>query len=270
MSPQRSNYFHLQGSGSIPEGWDGLRVGSEFCSQLLPSANNTLHLLRKGDPKNLSLITPVARPDEIGDVMSAVMLAVSQGWGEIVVNDWGVLSELGTASGIGITAGRLLMRFRRGPGVYDPSDSQVDDPWDEQDLATRRYFAWGPLYDSPFLAFLRRKGVDRIELDLPRYWLPMPDQDEFHFSLHRDTRFISLSAACPWLYNPDKTTWDSIKGCGRICGAHSDIMMTTPTLKGPLFLRGRAILERTEVDIDGLHLPDSVDRIICDGSVKGV
>jgi hypothetical protein len=132
------------------------------------------------------------------------------------------------------------------------------------DLTTRRYFAWGPLYDSPFLAFLRAKGVTRIELDLPRHWLPLPDLEGFRFSLHKDTRLISVSAACPWLYDAEKGAWKSLADCGRVCTAHKDIVMTSPALKGTLLLRGRAVLERVEVDINELNLPDPVDRVIND------
>jgi len=252
----RSNFIEIRENDSIPEGWDGFRIGSESCSQLLPSAENVRRLSEKRDPGSLSLVTPVAGPDEVTDVLSAVATAVSQIWGEVVVNDWGVLDEVGGIEGIGITAGRLLMRFRRGPGVFDP--------WEELDLSTRRYFAWGPLYDSPFLAFLRDKGVDRIELDPPRHWLPLPDLDGFRFSLHRDTRLISVSAACPWLYDEDKGAWNPPANCGRTCTAHNDIVMTSPVLNGPLLLRDRAILERVDVDIVELELPDSVDRVIYD------
>jgi hypothetical protein len=40
--------------------------------------------------------------------------------------------------------------------------------------------------------------------------------------------------------------------------------MTSPSLKGPLLLRGRAVLERVEDDIVELELPDSGDRFIFD------
>jgi hypothetical protein len=256
MSGARSNYLEIREGNLIPEGWEGFRIGSEFCSQLVPSVKSVRSISEKWDPGSLSLVTSVAGPDEITDVLRAVTTAVSQGWGEVVVNDWGVLGELGGMEGIGITAGRLLMRFRRGPGVFDP--------WDELDPATRRYFAWGPLYDSPFLAFLRDKGVDRIELDSPRHWLPLPDLDGFRFSFHQDTRLISVSAACPWLYDEDKGTWNPLGNCGRICTAHNDIVMTSPALKGPLLLRGRAIYERVKENIAALELPENVDRFIFD------
>ena len=257
MTGARSNYLEIRNGDPIPDGFDGFRIGSEFCSQLLPSADKVRSISRQRDPKILSLITPVAGPDEVGGVLDAVRAAVSQGWGEVVVNDWGVLDEMGATEGVGITAGRLLMRFRRGPGVFDSRE--------ESDLPTRRYFAWGPLYDSPFLAFLEAKGVDRIELDPPRHWLALPDLPRFRFSFHRDTRLIAVSAACPWLYDEDKGVWGPVSDCGRTCTAHNDVVMTSNALKGPLLLRGRATLERVEVKIDELELPDSVDRIIYDG-----
>jgi len=173
-----------------------------------------------------------------------------------VVNDWGVLSELGPMEGVVITAGRLLMRFRRGPGECDP--------WDDLDLEARRYFAWGPLFDSPFLAFLKDQGVSRIELDPPRHWLPLPDLDGFRFSLHSDTRLISVTASCPWLYDEDKGTWNPIASCGRVCTDHSDIVMSSQALERSLFLRGKAILEPVQINPDELDLTTSVDRIIYD------
>ena len=197
----RSNFLEIRDGDRAPQGWDGFRIGSEFCPQLLPDAKSVVRWSRLKDPGSLSLVTPLAGPDEIAGVLSAVTTAVSEGWGEVVVNDWGVLSELKGMEGNGVTAGRLLMRFRRGPGAFDLSDELGDELGDELDLPTRRYFAWGPLYDSPFLAFLKGKGVDRIELDPPRQWLPVPDLDGFRFSFHRNTRLISVSAACPWLYN---------------------------------------------------------------------
>lgn len=272
MTRDRLNYVEILGKGPVQGQWDGMRIGSEFCSQLLPSVQKIQSLSDEISPGSLSLVTPVAGPDEVEGVMSVVKAAVSARWGEIVVNDWGVLSgvtglaEPDSECGIGITAGRLLMRFRRGPGTYELTDSPVGEP----DPAIRRYFAWGPLYDSPFLAFLKAKSVDRIELDLPRDWLPIPDLDDFHFSLHLSTRFVSLSAVCPWLYNPDTATWSPVNSCGCVCKSGNVIKMSNPLLKGPLYLSGRAILERVDADIDELVLPDRVDRIIYDGSLKRV
>lgn len=260
MPPQRSNYFPLQGSGPIPEGWDGVRVGSETCSSLLPSASRIRDLSEEMDPRSLSLVTSVAGPDEIKGILSVVSTAIFRGWGEIVINDWGILDAVTGSVGTGITAGRLIMRFRRGPGVFDP--------WDALDSSSRRYFAWGPLYDSSFLAFLKVKGVDRIELDPPRHWLPVPDVNGFQFSMHQDTRLVSVSAACPWLFDEAKGTWRSLTDCKQPCSEQNDVVMTSPQVKGALLMRERAIFEPVDIDIDGLDLPETVDRIINSRSQK--
>jgi len=256
MSLKRSHYYHLKGSTPIPEGWDGIRVGSETCTRLLPTSRDIRRISEEMDAGVLSLVTPVAGPDEVNDVLNIILTSAGLRWNEVVVNDWGILDAAGGLEGIQITAGRLLMRFRRGPGAFDP--------WDELDLSSRRYLAWGPLYDSPFLALLKKKGVSRIELDLPRHWFPLPDLNGFRFSLHRGTRLISVSAACPWLYDTEKRAWNPTAGCDRTCTGHSDMVMTSPAVDGSLLLRGRAVLERVEVDTGELKLPDNVDRIIFD------
>jgi len=254
MPLKRSHYFHLQGSGPIPEGWDGIRVGSETCSRLLPTRQDIRRISEEKNAARLSLVTPVAGPDEVGDVLNVILTSAGLRWGEVVVNDWGILDAAGGLEGIQITAGRLLMRFRRGPGVFDP--------WDELDLFSRRYLAWGPLYDSPLLALLKRKGVSRIELDPPRHWLPLPVQEGFRYSLHGDTRLIAVSAACPWLYDAEKGSWNPMTTCGCLCAPQNDLRMTSSVFEGTLLLRDRAVIERIEVDINELDLPDTVDRII--------
>lgn len=267
MAVSRLKYVDINGERPGHGSWDGMRIGSEFCAQLLPYDKHIQSLSRVKDPGCLTLVTPITGPDEIDGVMRTVKAAVLEGWSEIVVNDWGVLSGLAdlaaqaSAFRTGITAGRLLMRFRRGPGIHDLSAEYGEGP----DLTIRRYFAWGPLYDSPFLAFLKASCVDRIELDLPRCWEPVPDMADFRFSFHKSTRLISVTGLCPWLYDPEKGAWGPAGGCARPCRDKNDIVMNAPALKKPLYLRGRAIYERVETDTGVLELPDRVDRIIYDG-----
>lgn len=260
MPASRSLYLDVGRGDPVPGDPGGVRIGSESCSRLLPSAGQIRRLSQERDPAGLSLVTPIAGPDEVQEVLRTIEAAAGQGWGEVVVNDWGVLKEAGRAAGAGVTAGRLLMRLRRGPGTFDPLE--------ELDPATRRYFAWGPLYDSPFLAFLEARGVGRIEVDPPRHWLPMPEMGRFRLSFHQDTRLISIAATCPWLYDEEAGKWVSTAGCGCPCMGRGDIRMTTSALEEPLFLRGRAILERVRLDLDEMELPGAVDRVICDPAVS--
>jgi hypothetical protein len=172
----------------------------------------------------------------------------------LVVNDWGVLDKVRRLAGPRITAGRLLMRLRRGPGEFDP--------WEELDETSKRYFAWGPLYDSRFLDFLAQMGVTRLELDPPRHWLPLPEVDGFDLSLHWEERFISVLASCPWLYDDTSGTWQPLEGCRQQCLTGGDLAMSSVGLKRPLILRDKAILERVEEPPDVESLPAAVDRII--------
>jgi len=251
---RRARYISCRGSDPIPEGWDGIRVGSETCPRLLPARGDIRHLSERTDPGRLTLVTPLAGPDEVEDVLIAAILADSLGWGEVVVNDWGVLAAAGRLKGVQITAGRLLMRFRRGPGVLDP--------WDDLDLSSKRYLAWGPLYDSPFLSFLQEKGVSRIELDPPRHWLPLPVRDGFLYSLHSDNRLIAVSGACPWLYDAGEDVVKPMAACRRSCRPGKGLRMTSPRFEGALLLAERAVFEGVAKAGDEGELPERVDRLI--------
>jgi hypothetical protein len=252
----RARYLDLPSGGSFPEGWDGLRIGSETCASLLPRPDQLPGLFEGIDPSRLTLVTPLADPREVGFVLECVEAARSGGWGEIVVNDWGVLSETGRRTSGGLTAGRLLMRFRRGPGETDP--------WENLDEPSRRYFAWGPLFDTPFLKFLKDWGVSRVEADPPRHWIPLPSSTILAVSFHRDTRMISVSGSCPWLRPGEE--WDDRDGCGGECVRSGDLLMHAPALSRPLAMRGKAVIERLDDPPPTDDQPSTVDRLIFDGA----
>ena len=238
----------------FPEGdWDGYRIGSEGCHHLLPGSEQIKILSESLDPEKLSLITPIVGPGHDTNVLEVAETALKLGWGEVVVNDWGVLEQIGQTGASRIAAGRLLMRFRRGPGEVDR--------WEDLDETSRKYFAWGPLYDSGFLGFLRDMGVIRLELDPPRHWLSLPETDGFSLSMHLEERFITLSAACPWLYDENTGSWQSEEECGKRC-LSGDLGMSSDRLDQPLILRNKAILEKVEEPVDIENLPRSVDRLI--------
>jgi hypothetical protein len=244
----------LLGPDLLDADWDGYRIGSESCHHLLPGLEQINELSESLDPEKLSLITAIAGPGQDTNVLKTAETALNAGWGEVVVNDWGILEQVSKLGTSRITAGRLLMRFRRGPGEVDR--------WDELDETSRKYFAWGPLYDSAFLGFLREMGVVRLELDPPRHWLPLPETDGFALSLHLEERFVTLSAACPWLYDEEKGSWKPDEACSHQCRTGEDISMTNAKLDQPLILRDKATLEKVQQAVDLESLPANVDRII--------
>jgi len=232
----------------------GIRIGAESCARILPEAGEISNLISGLDPECSTLVTPVADPDEVGGVLALIDEALATGLGEIVVNDWGVLGELSKRDHIPVTAGRLLLRLRRGPGA--------DDRWESLDDASRRYFSWGPLFDSPFLGFLLSHGVGRLEVDCPRHWIAPPPVSGMRLSLHCGTRLVAISGACPWLYDPSTEQWAKEKGCGRRCVVCGDLRMEASRAPGPLVMRGKAILERVEEPLREEDLPESIDRLI--------
>ncbi|UCG37965.1 MAG: hypothetical protein JSV00_07110 [bacterium] len=252
----RERYFTVGPGAEASGDSHGFRVGSETCARLLPGPGRLSSLAASGDPAGLTLVTPLAGPDEVDRVLEAISQARSEGWGEVVVNDWGILREVSARPGADITAGRLLLRLRRGPGSLDD--------WDGLDGASRRYFAWGPLYDRPFLDFLGRQGVARLELDPPRHWLPVPSPDGFRLSMHCDTRLISVLASCPWLPEDSEGQGAEPRNCEKPCTEGGPLAMRAAALEHPLRLCGRAILERVRLPVGEEDLPDRVDRLIYD------
>ena len=234
--------------------WSGYRIGSESCVHLLPDSSRLQDGWEVPEGKSRTLVTPVAGPFGLDRVLDLAHWAHRRGWEEIVVNDWGVFKELSSVEGIKITAGRLLMRFRRGPGS--------SDPWPDLDDDSRRYFAWGPLCDGPFLEFLCQSGITRFETDPPRHWHPMPDLGSVRLSLHADNRLISVSSQCPWLYHPRKDNWSAGAQCPANCRTSGPVLLHSEHLDQPLIQRGMEILDDASGSWREEDLPPEVDRII--------
>ncbi len=244
-------------SSSLPEDWTWARFGSESCHILMPSIGIIKSISERLDPLSLTLVTPIALPGNIAQILILAEEALELGWREVVVNDWGVLNELSMISDSRLTAGRLLMKLRRGPGR--------SDNWEDMDDASRRYFAWGPLFDSQLLELLKEKGVGRLEIDPPRHWFPLPQVDDFHISMHGDYRLISISSRCPYLYKDEKTGWKSPESCESRCYsclASPMVRMESEALDRPLFQYGREILEKCDDDWGEDDIYKIVDRII--------
>lgn len=250
----REKFLDLsEAEGYLGLNWDGYRAGSESCVHLLPDGENPV-LPDIPEGKLRTLVTPITGPSGLERVLDLAIRAHENGWEEIVANDWGVLRELCGVAGKKVTAGRLLMRFRRGPGM--------GDPWQHLDDGSRKYFAWGPLYDGPFLHFLAEMGIERLEADSPRHWHPLPGLAGFKVSLHANTRMISVSSQCPWLYHPGMDGWSTPERCSRDCLRSGPVLLHSEHLDGPLVQRGMEILEDASGSWKEKDLPPEVDRLI--------
>ena len=253
----RQRFLSLTGSDTETRGrWDGYRAGSESCPGLLPDGEEMRRLTSAAHGRPLSLVTPLSGPMDLETVLERAAAAAELGWAEVVVNDWGVLNALSGAT-IGITAGRLLLRARRGPGEFDP--------WESLDEESRRYFAWGHLYDSPLLDQLREMGVSRIEVDPPRHRLPLPVLEGLAVSWHADFRLVSMSGACPHIEGAGRDPEPVWRSCSGQCLEHGPVLMHAGRLERPLLFAGREILEDARDSWSEEDLPDQVDRIIHSG-----
>ncbi len=254
----RKKYISVH-AGKIPaeDNWDGIRLGSETCPLLLPDKALMEKTTRDYVPEKLSLVTPLTGQKDLARVLSAAEVALDLGFSEIVVNDWGVLHELSGISDRKLTAGRLLLRFRRGPGQ--------SDSWDHLDAESRKYFSWGPLYDRSFLSFLSTLNVARLELDPPRHWMAIPVPVNLALSFHSQYRLVSVSAFCPWRYS-DETEGgvDMDVQCDK-CLKSGPVRLDAAPLEKPLLQWGHSILEAAADDWAEEDLPPEVDRIIYEG-----
>ncbi len=236
--------------------WDGFRLGSETCPLLLPGKDQIQRVAEMFPPDKLSLVTPLSGQRDLDLVLSTAELALSLGFSELVVNDWGVLREFSGEGRGKLTAGRLLMRFRRGPGQTDP--------WEDMDLKSRKYFAWGPLFDSALLSFLRGLGISRLELDPPRHWQDLPDSSGFDLSFHGEFRLVSTAAVCPWREEDTHERPETLGNCHK-CLDTGPVFLDSGQLDRPLLQWGRSILEDAAADWSDKALTPEVDRIIFEG-----
>ena len=92
------------------KGYSGVAIGSDSCLNKVPSVLFIKGLINDIIPKKLVLITPHVNQEEVKELILLIQEVNDYLLGfntvfEIVVNDWGVLSQLKEVKGINVTAG---------------------------------------------------------------------------------------------------------------------------------------------------------------------
>ncbi|NLG26383.1 MAG: hypothetical protein GX557_00600 [Chloroflexi bacterium] len=148
---------------------DRVRVGSEFCEQLLPTdaALERAYAAVRDAGKPFVYVTP--RLSVSGMQRVAAQLAALESWGgaTVVANDYGTLNVLARHPGLTPHLGRHLVRVPdRSPWaeglVHDKELTPKQQRW------LTNLYAVTSLNYAPTLAFYRERGVQRVDLD----WAP--------------------------------------------------------------------------------------------------
>ncbi|MDD5630057.1 MAG: hypothetical protein PHU21_13395, partial [Elusimicrobia bacterium] len=147
------------------KGCSRLYFGAEFCERLLPDAAQLDAARDFAQQRRLAFtfVTPFVAEAGLAALQPLLerLAAAAGGPFEVVVNDWGVFRQLTEGSWKGALVpvlGRLLTKQKRDPRIAELPG--LPEPAREH---LRRCSADAPA----FAAFLRERGVARIELDNP-------------------------------------------------------------------------------------------------------
>lgn len=188
------------------EAFERIYFGNEFCEHRLPLAadlRNALQVCERHDLK-LSLVTPVVTDRGLLGVER--LLQVLPARSEVIFNDWGVLEML---EGFRPVLGRMLLRTLQEPRAHaDLAQSDLAQP--------------------AFLRFLRARGIERVETDLPASRL-RGRLEKTRCTLHVPFTHVASGRACligslhvkePYRCKQEcRTTWAELS-CGAVPLVH--------------------------------------------------
>lgn len=234
-------------TASLPEGFDRLYCGAEFCPWLFPSEAELETALTAARVAKLpfTLVTPVIAEAFLPRLRQRLekILPALQAGDELVISDWGGLAMArAIAPQLPIILGRALSSQKRGPQILDLelSPAQLD------------YFQQSAWSSFEARALLAEVGISRIELDLPPQGLaPLPEG--LSGSLHTPFAMVASSRNCPFREGPGD------RGCAATCG--ETFTLTTPQSRLPLLQCGNTQFLRNDTlppDLPAL----GIDRLV--------
>jgi len=236
----------------LPDGYDRLYCGIEFCERLLPRPARVLELAAAAQASGLAftLVTPFLTDAGLPAAEALVDALALRGLAfEVVINDWGLLHRLSGRS-LHLALGRLLCRQKRGPRILD----LVLPP-----TAFRHFRMAGA--DAPHQrALLDALGVGRIELDNLLQGIARPP-GALPASLYYPFCYVTTTRLCRSLYGEKRSTgYRSIGPCGEVCRNHL-FALRHRTMPRPLLLRGNTqFVEHRELpeELEAL----GIDRLV--------
>lgn len=242
---ERALFLHRL-SGPLPAGYSRLYFGSEFCAWAFPPVQAVEAALRAAREAGwaFTLALPVL-PEPFLPLLRQTLETVIPLFvpgDEVMVSDLGEIAPVREAApAVALTLGRVLSGQKRGPQILDLplSAPQLD------------YFRRGSWYGAEGVAFLRERGIERVELDnLLQGIAPLPAP--LRGSLHFPYAMVTSSRNCPFR-EPGSA------GCGARCG--EVFTLSSPAGPLPLLQGGNTQFLRHE------RLPDDlgslgIDRLV--------
>jgi len=178
-----------------PGNFSRVYFGSEFCDERIPTNDDLRDFLVfcENNGKEQTIIIPYLSQHGLERAANLLkFLDNRRVYPEILINDWGMLSYIPEKYGgkFPLVLGRILAKQKTGPRVelikdikpaaYESSKkSHVDIP--------------------VFIDFIKKKGVTRIELDMPLQGIDikLPDNCGISLSLYHPYAYISTTRRCP-------------------------------------------------------------------------
>ena len=214
-----------------------MAYGAEFCTQRLPPLTDAVAVARAcaAAGRGFSLVTPVVREGTLASLMEYLAGFAGQvPDAECVCNDWGLLQWAASERlSLGLAAGRLLGRQRRGPRVLQMvAEAAPDEVW------ALRGSAWN---DPVNVELLLELGVARVELDFLLQGTARPNLPQG----------IDLAICAPWIpvtVTPACDYSEDPLHCARECQGCAAVRRENDQDPHPLWSRGNTLFARSELN----------------------
>lgn len=198
----------------LPDGYQRLYFGAEFCSWAFPPLNQIERALARAHASGLAftLVTPVLREETLTELrcLFSALRSQFQPDDELVISDFGALALAREfLPQVEVVLGRALSGQKRGPRI------------ENLDLTAeaRDYFRQGSWYSSEAVKMLQEEGIARVELDnLLQGLAPLPSG--LRGSLHTPYALVASSRNCP--FHREKSGQRCTVSCGAVFQLHSE------------------------------------------------
>lgn len=235
----------LRSCEELPEGYERLYFGEEFCQELMPERKDVKRALKISSDKGLkfTLVTPYV--SEVGLRKVERLLEILPEATEVVFNDFGLLWELKDLN-LEPVMGRLLVKFKRDPRV----------PQMKLTKAATQYLHTSAVTERRFRSVLKEYGVSRIEIDNVPFQVDHGLPSNLNGSIYLPYVYLTTTRYC--LTDAYASGKLRISGCEKAC-LNRHFTLKNKNFPNKLLQRGNAIFYENYVP----QRIRGVDRLVC-------